>query len=380
MANSLTNILPKILAQGLMALREMAVLPRLVTTEYGDDAAMKGSTIDIPVSRAQTAANVTAAPTHSSATANTPGLVQVSLDQWKHTDFYLTDKEMVEVDRNRHFVPMQTSEAVKALANEMDSHIWRQYTGVYGYVGTAAVVPFSTVNTATDVRKTLNDQLAPLNDRRIVLDPTAEAGALSLAAFSNFEQTGDRAVKIEGELGRKFGMDFFMDQNISTHTAGTAASILVGSTTAVGVSALDINVGSTASAGTLLLGDVFTIAGDSQTYVVTASANVSVTTSEVSIQPELKVIASSGAAITLKSTHTVNMAFHPQAFAFATRPLLSNTVDLSGGNTMMSATDPVTGLSLRLEIIRQAKQIAWDFDVLYGAKLVRPELCVRLAG
>ena len=137
-SNSLTNILPKILATGLLALREQAVMGRLVRTDFGDEARQKGSTIDIPLSKTQTASDVTAAPTYSSAAANTPGLVTLPLNQWKHTDFYLTDKEMAEIDRNRHFIPMQASEAVKVLANTMDTHIHNQYPGIYGYVGTAA--------------------------------------------------------------------------------------------------------------------------------------------------------------------------------------------------------------------------------------------------
>ena len=59
------------------------------------------------------------------------------------------------------------------------------------------------------------------------------------------------------------------------------------------------------------------------------------------------------------------------------RPLSSDTAD---GARIMSLTDPVTGLSLRLEVSRQHKQTAWEFDVLFGVQTVRPEFAVRLAG
>jgi len=381
-ANTLTNILPKILAQGLMALREAAVMPRLVTTDFAGDAARKGSTIDIPVPKTQTAADVTAAPVHSSAAGVTPGLVQVQLNQWKHTDFYLTDKEMVEVDRNAHFVPMQTSEAARVLANTMDAHVHAQYKGIYGYVGTAGVIPFSTVATATNTRKVLNEQLAPVSIRNVVLDPTGEAQALQLSAYSDVEKTGDRAVKIEGEIGRKFGMDHFMSQNVGTHTAGTVASMTVGSTTAAGASALQVKVASAGLAGTLVPGDIFTIAGDAQTYVVKNAATVTVSAANtaLTIDPALKQIASATKVVIKKATHVVNLGFHPNAFAFATRPLLQQASESGLGSMFAAATDPVTGLSLRLEISRQYKQLKWDFDVLYGAKLIRPELGVRIAG
>ena len=49
MANNLDDILPKILARGLMALREAAVMPRVVNGDYSSEAAKKGETIDVPI-------------------------------------------------------------------------------------------------------------------------------------------------------------------------------------------------------------------------------------------------------------------------------------------------------------------------------------------
>lgn len=378
--NTLTNIVPKVLARGLLALREQAVMPRLVNLDYGTEARRPGTTVDIPLPVAQSAANVTAAPTYTSAAGNSPNIVQLPLDQWKHTDFFLTDQERSNIEAGSNFMPSQMSEAIKVLANAMGTHCMNQYKGIYGFVGTAGVTPFSTVATATDARKVLSQQLAPLNDRRVVLDPSGESQALQLAAFSNFEQTGDMAVKIEGTIGRKFGMDFYMDQLVVTHTAGTLASVVMGSTTAAGTSAINLVNATSAAIGTIVYGDVFTIAGQTQTYVVRTSATqtfVSALTSvAISIDPPLAAIASGAAVCTFKGTHVVNLAFQRGAIAFATRPLDTD----SSQTEVAAAVDPVTGLSLRLEKLRQYKQTAYDFDVLYGAVLVRPALACRIAG
>ena len=77
------------------------------------------------------------------------------------------------------------------------------------------------------------------------------------------------------------------------------------------------------------------------------------------------------------STHVDNLVFHRDAFALATRPL---SVPTTGGSIISSATDPISGLSMRLEVSRQHKQTTWAFDMLYGAKLVRAELGCRLLG
>ncbi len=382
MANTITNILDKILARGLVVLREAAVMPRLVNIDFQGDAAQFGNTIDVPKPVVQVVSAVQAGSTPKSPANKTPGLVQIKLDQWKMTDFHLTDKEMVEVDKNRHFLPMQTDEAARAIANTVDGFIHGKYVGIFGFVGTAAVVPFSTVATATDSRKTLNTQLAPMVDRRIVLDPDGEAQALQLSAYSDVEKTQDRAVKIEGELGRKFGFDHFMSQNLKTHTAGTVTSAAVASTTAAGASSLDVKAAASASIGTILLGDVFTIAGQSQTYAVQTSAAITIASSlaaqALSIRPGLAAIATADAAITFKATHVVNLAFHRNAFTYVTRPLANTSV--VNINPVRTLQDDVTGLIMRLEIVRQHKQDAWQFDILYGAELTRPELGVRIAG
>lgn len=383
MANTLDNIMPKILARGLLALREQAVMPRLVNGDYSTEAAERGDTIDVPIPTAQVASAVTPSNTPPAPADKTPGKVQVSLNQWYKTNFHMSDKDMNEVDRNAHFMPMQVSESIRALANVVNENIFANYVDVYGYTGTAGTTPFaSTVAAATNGRKVLNNQRAPRSMRRGVLDYDAEANALALSPFADAEKTLSSDVKIEGEIGRKYGIDWVADDAVPTHTAGSLQSYggLVGSTTAAGGSTLDIE--SASSTGHLKAGDIFTIAGQSQTYVVDAavSAIASGTAKAVTIKPALQAIATAAAAITIKASHVVNMVFHRDAFAFANRPLVANTQDLQLGSRIMSMTDPQTGITLRLEVSRQYKQVVWEFDILWGSKLVRPELAARIAG
>lgn len=383
MANSLSNIMPKILARGLLALREQAIMPRLVNGDYSAEAAEKGDTIDVPIPTAQAASAVSPAATPPTPASKTPGKVQISLNQWYKTDFHLTDKDMMEVDRNAHFMPMQVSEAVRALANVINQNIHSNYTGVYGYTGTAGTTPFaSTVTDATNARKVLHSQRAPRSSRRGVLDFDAEANALALSPFADAEKTGENMVKIEGEIGRKYGIDWYADDHVVTHTTGTLGTpnALIGSTTAAGASSIDVK--SASATGNALIGDIFTIAGQTQTYVVqaTVSAIASGTAKAVTINPPLTAIATANAAITFKDSHVVNLVFHRDAFAFANRPLAATTADMGLGSQIMSMTDPQTGVTMRLEVSRQYKQTVWEFDVLWGSKLVRPELGCRIAG
>lgn len=378
MANDLAAIMPKILARSLGVLRERAVMPRLVNSDYGTEAAEKGDTIDVPIPTAVGTQDVVPAATPITSPDTTTEKVQITLDKWRQTDpIHLTDKQLTEVNRNEHFLPMQIGEGIKSLANYVNEQIHAQYTGIYGAYGTAATTPFaSDVKGATRTRKLLNQQLCPKTDRRGVLDFDAEAQALELSPFADADKTMSAEVKLEGEIGRKYGIDWVADDAVTSHTAGTAASVQTADTGAVGDKTIAVDTGT----GTYTVGDIITFAGHTQQYVITAAV-ADVSSATIAFEPGLVATVADDEAIAAPlATHVVNMVFHRDAFAFATRPLVSETTDLSLGNLIMSMQDPQTGIVLRLEISRQHKRVVWEFDILFGVKLVRPALAVRLLG
>ena len=72
MPNTLTAIVPKILAMALLNLREFCMMPRLVNGDYSSDAAKFGSTIDVPVPQAQAVSDVTPSNTPPAASRHPP--------------------------------------------------------------------------------------------------------------------------------------------------------------------------------------------------------------------------------------------------------------------------------------------------------------------
>jgi hypothetical protein len=391
MANTITSIMPKILAAALLALREQAVMPRLVNFNWSNETAKKGSTIDVPLPAAQAATDVTPAAVPPTQTDHAPSTVQIVLNNWKKSNFYLTDKEMGEIDPQAAFYPMQVSEAVRSLANQVNTDVFLLYKDVYGYTGTAGTTPFaigsgSFPNSPTDainLRKVLNRQLAPPDNRRAVLSLDAEANALALPAFANFEQTGDQAVKIEGRMGRKFGLDWYYDQSNPTHTAGTITTGLIAKASTVVAAGVKSFAGTTAAstgAAALVAGDVIAIAGHTTTYVLTAAATQASAATDVTlaVEPGLEKALAGSEAITVKASHVVNLGFHRDAFAFATRPV--GDIVFKGGNEILQMTDPQTGINLTLEVMRQYKQTSWELSILYGCKTIRAALAARLAG
>lgn len=374
MANTLTEVIPQLLAQGLLALREQAVMPRLVNRAYDSQAGEKGSTIDVPIPSAISAASVSPSNTAPSTADFTPTSVSIALSNWYEAAFYLTDKDMLEAMNGT--IPMQASEAVKAIANQVDDDLLALYKEVYGYAGTAGTTPFATdLAEYLEARKVLADQLAPMDPRYCVIDPTAEANALALRQFTDASFRGDNAGMINGTIGQKFGAQWVMDQNVPSHTAGADLTGAINDSGAIAAGAKTLTVDGFSAAPNE--GDIVTIAGVTGTYAVDAGT----TTTSLVLKNGLANGLATGdnsEVITVKASHTPNLLFHRDAFALATRPF-SGADPLQIG-TYQSAIDPVSGLALRLEVSREHKRTRFSYDILYGVQAVRPELAARIAG
>lgn len=381
---SVSDVIPRILTGVLPRLRETAVMPQVVNTTYSTEAGRKGQAIDVALP--PVIATNAVSPGHYAADtgAVTGEIVQIPLNQWQEAPFDLTDKQMSEVMDG--YIPAAAESAVVSLAEWVNDYIFSQYTSIYGYVGTAGTTPFgSGVETAsaTDVRKVLNQQKAPMNDRYMVLDPDAEAKALTLRAFQDASFRGDANGIREGQIARKFGFDFLMDQSVPLHTAGTITTGLIAKASTAQAAGLTTIVGTTAAstgACALVVGDIINIQGHSQTYTLTAAATQASAATDVniSISPPLQTALVGSEAITVKASHRVNLGIQRDCIAFASRVLERGPL----GDDGLSSTvvDPVTRLVLRLEVTREHRQTRWAFDILCGAKVVRPELGCRLAG
>ena len=101
--------------------------------------------------------------------------------------------------------------------------------------------------------------------------------------------------------------------------------------------------------------DIITKSNDDLVGVVTSSAQVSGNDYKIDLIRPLDAALASNTTLKYAKPVNNNMIFQRNAFAFATRPLAAATQHLSLGSRIIALTDPVTGLSLRLEIYRQHK-------------------------
>tara|TARA_R110000824_G_scaffold263717_2_gene452518 strand:- start:3344 stop:4477 length:1134 start_codon:yes stop_codon:yes gene_type:complete len=370
-----TNILNTMAAMGLASLREKIVMPRIVNRDYEESitGAKRNATVNVTIPAAVTARTVAPDVVPPAVTAVTPTVKAITLDQWYEAPFAMDDKGLAQVQQG--IVPMQIGEAVKAIANNIDNYLWgltHGAYGFYGYAGTAGTTPLATTTADfLSASKVASDQLMDDEPRFMLIDTALEANARGLRAFADASYSGGTETIIKGTIGEKLGANWVRTQNVPTHSNTGAGTVLVNdASVSVGDTTLTWDGGGTAPAA----GDIFTVAGDTQTYCVVSS-----TATVITMNPAAKVAWADNAAVTFKADHVVNVLMHRDAIAFAMAPLI-DTVQMPGASFQGVAIDENSGLSLRVEVTRQHRQWQWSYDALYGASVIRQELGVRLAG
>ena len=380
MANTISAILPVILAQGASALRQNALMAQLINRDLQTIAQRKGNVVNVPIPSAIAARAVTPAVAFAANVDSSPTSFPVTLDQWYEAPIQLSDSDEANIDPML-FITMQATEAIKSLGNNVDSYILGKHTGFFAYCGTMGTTPFNgSLTVAASAKKLLSINLAPINDRRFVIDPSAEANLLVNQEVLQTQMRGDTGGIIAGTIGTKLGFDFYMNQNVTTFTPGTGwVTGFALSTVSAAAGDTTLNLINASASGTILVGDLFSIGGGSSQYAVTKTATSSATVAVlISFYPPLRAAASVAVAITVVATaYTVNLAFHRDAWAFASRPLSGV---FQSGNVFQAPTDPISGIALRLELSRQYKQETLSYDVLYGANVIRPQLGCKVFG
>ncbi|MDY6852766.1 MAG: P22 phage major capsid protein family protein [Thermodesulfobacteriota bacterium] len=363
--------------EALIVLENNLVLANLVHRDFEQTVARSGDLINTRKPAAFTAQDfveTSGIDLQDAGAAN----VAVSLNKYKDVSFALPSKAgSMSV---RSLVEEFIVPAMSAHAQAIDADLAALYKDVYYYHGTAGTTPDG-VDDIVGARKIMNTNKVPLERRRLVMDEEAEYKFLQLAAFYEADKVGDQGTALrEASLGRKFGLDMYMDQNIQDHTVGTwvddSGSILVNSgSCAVGDTSCPVDAITTGK--TIKAGDMFTVANDDQPYVITQDATAASSAATLNFSPGAKTVWAEDAAVTVIAGHTANLAFHRNAFALVTRPLAPPL----GGN-VRSTVMSYNGVGLRVSIgyDLQYKQDVVSIDLLYGVKTLDPELAVRLLG
>lgn len=372
MANSFLSV-KDFARAALPRLIEHLVFPTLIHKDYSDDFSGKlGDTIKVrkPIVLTANDFDPSVGVTQEDITESA---VDVTLDKIATVDVGIEALQGATNidDLERVFI----EPAAAALAAKINKDGLDLYKDVPSFVGTAGTTP-ATLNVFASARKQLNLQNVPVSGRVGLWDPEADAAFTALDAIVHAEKSGDTLGLREGSIGRVMGLDNFMSQAVKHHIAGTLNA--TSGTLSVKTSASaanEITIAATTCSGTLKKGDLLLIgaSGSQKQHVVTEDASAAGNEIKVKVYPAVTCQAST--AVQLIASHTANMAFHPMAFAFVTRPLTT-----PGG--VESYVTNYNGISLRVvkgyDMVHKKELLS--MDVLYGFKTMYPELATRVLG
>lgn len=344
-------------------------MPRLVNRDFDTLAAQPGSSIDVPIPPTITTSAVTAANTPPATADITLSSVNVPLSNWNEAPFYMTDKDLLEVQQDK--LPGVVESALASIVAKIDTDILVAADQGCGLADDQGTAPFANIGNALKAGELLNQNKVARTARSCIFDPAAESALLSLEQFTSADYQTSFPIQT-GMVGPepKLGMQWWMDQNVATHTCGTSSAKAVnnGAGYPIGTKVLTVDGGS----GTMLAGDVVTIGNFN--YGVASLVSTTLT-----LNQGLMEAVADDAAITLidaSSTHTANIAMARDALVFCSRPFQASNSAIAS----QTISDPISGLSLRLEVTREHKRDRWSIDALYGTKVVRPEGVIKIIG
>lgn len=404
MANSILTI-DMITRKALEILENNLVISRNCNRQYDDSFAIEGAKIGSTLRiRKPDRALVTDGAALSVQDENQQYTTLTAASQ-KHIGLNFTTAELTM--NLSDFADIVLKPRISQLAASVDNDIANAYKSIYQSVGTPGTTPGTSL-VLLQAQQKLNEMAAMQNPRYATVNPAANASLVEgMKGFFNPTGTISRQFKSgmmgEGVLGYD---EISMSQSIVPHTTGTrdASAATIVATTVSTQGQATISLSQAAVTTTIVVGDVFTVAGvfsvnpqtrqstgSLQQFTVTAlNTAAGGTWTSVAVSPA--IYTSSQALATVTSFPTVNdvvtflgaastsyaqnLVYHRDAITLATADLiLPQGVD-------MASRQVHNGISMR--IVRQYDinndRLPCRVDVLYGYSVIRPEMACRIWG
>jgi hypothetical protein len=398
-----------IVKESLMELKNQLGFTKNINRQYDDRFAVEGAKIGDTINvRKPSRYEVTTGATYVGQDSADQS-VALQLDTQCHVGLAFSSKDMtlsVDAFNERYVKP-----AVTALANKVDYTGLALYKKVQSAVGVPSATAFpSTLKGFLQAKQKLAENGAPKGMYNAIVSPSTEASLVN--GLSGLFQSSDKiaAQYEDGTMGIAAGSKFMMSQNVASHTIGALGGTpLVSGATVSGATTLVTKGWTAAAAPRLKEGDVFTIAGvnavNPQTRQSTGSLQNFVVTADfssdgsgngtVSIYPAIitsgqyqtvDALPVDGAAILVFGSASAYAGIVcPQNLVYHKDFAVLGCADLfvpKGVHMGARASDPESGLSVRLiaQYDGVNDRMLSRLDILFGWKVVYPELACRVVG
>lgn len=378
MANQFIT-LKNIARRTLTRLMDNILFPQLCYRNYADTFQMRGDTIQIPIP-VQLEAKEFNQSTGVAYQDDVETTVDLKLDTLATVDIEYTALERAtSVDS---LDALFIEPAAAALAEKINKDGFALYKEIRRCAGVPGTPP-DTLSAFANAQLLLNEAKAPQENRRAVWSPHAASGLQQIPAIVSANSYGSRETILTGEIGQVFGLRNFMSQAVAFHKSGTLAGtaetltiskVTTGANPTIELTASMSSGTANIASKTLVVGDI--LQAENYDLLVTGDCTASSGTKiTVPVSAESAALAKNGDTVVVCGPHEANLVFHKEAFAFATRPLITPA-------GVESYTINHNGISLR--VVRgydqKYKKDLLSMDILYGYKTIRPELAVRYLG
>lgn len=384
---TLNGLIPTIYEAMDVVSRELIGFIPAVSRDSSAERAAVNEVVMSPVVGALPAEDLQAAAYAAMAPDRAIGNVQMTIQKARSVPFGITGEESKGLQNAGTLGTINRDSIVQAfrtLTNEVETDLAALHIYASRAYGSASQTPFGTASDLSDFaqsRKILDDNGVPQADLHMVLGSSAVANIRGKqSGLFRVNEAGSDDLLRRGALGQVEGFDLHNSSQVKK-------SVPVGTATGATTNATGYAVGATvitiASAGTgnVIAGDILTVAGDTEKYVIVSgdtdvSNGGTLTIAEPGLQ---KAIPAAATALTLVAATTRNMFFHRSAIQLATRaPAMPEGGD--SADDVVLITDPYSGLTYEFCLYRGKRSIRWEVNLAWGVKAIAPRHIGLLIG
>jgi hypothetical protein len=380
MANVLTDLAADIYKAADVVGRELVgFIPAVTVNANGSERVAKGDVVRASFTRAASVVDVSESMTIPEGTDQTVDNKTLTISKTRAVQIPYTGEDVRHLNNGIGFETVygdQIAQAMRALVNEIEADVATEaYKNASRAFGTAGTTPFaSNFSEVAELRQILADNGMPMNDGQasMVLNTVAGTNLRQLAQLQKANEAGGTDLLRQGVLLDLQGLMLRESAQVQSHTKGTGASYLVNdAASAVG----DTSIAADGGSGTILAGDIITINGDTNKYVV----NTALSGGAFAIgAPGLRAAAADNAAITVGNSYTANLAFHRRALELAIRPLAEPPSSLASDT--MTVSDAFSGLTFTVSVYPGYHKSMIEVSVAWGVKAWKPDFIATLLG
>jgi len=379
--NTLTNLIPDAYAALDVVSRELTGFIPTVARDSRADMVAVGQTLRSIVAPVNSSgADITPAMAIPSALNQSIGNKSLTITKSRFYGFSWSGEDIMAVDKGPGYLTIQQDQIAQALrtaVNEIEADIAAAASAgaSRAFGATADTAPL--ISDFSQAKKILDDNGAPGSDRHAIL---STAGGVAVRGFSNLfkvNEGGDTTLLRQGQLGDLYGFALRESAQVVRPTAGGMTGALVNGALSIGATAIVFDTGTVNTTG-FVAGDIITIAGDSNKYVVTTGLAAASGTITIAA-PGLLKAAADNAAITVFGTSSRNCLFSRNAIVLATRlPAIPPQGDMAIDRQVI--TDPRTGLSFELAMYPGYRMNTYHVSIAYGIAVFKPEHLAIIIG